>query len=96
MTPNLVLWVYIALLVAGGLVGYLKAGSKMSIMTSALFAGLLALSALGIFSLAIAMVLISFLAVFFGMRFVKGKKFMPAGLMTLLSVVALISLIALR
>lgn len=96
MTPNIVLWIYIVLLVAGGLVGFLKAGSKMSIIASAIFAGLLALSALDVCPMDMAMVLIACLAVFFGMRFTKGKKFMPAGLMAVLSFAALIALFAIR
>jgi len=96
MTANIVLWIYIVFLVAGGLVGFLKAGSKMSIITSLVFGILLALSALGILSLAVAMILIGLLAVFFGVRFAKGKKFMPAGLMTVLSAVALLALFAVR
>jgi uncharacterized membrane protein (UPF0136 family) len=96
MTSTIILWVYIALLVVGGLIGFLKAGSKASIITSAIFGVLLALSALGIFSSSVALVLIGFLAVFFGMRFAKGKKFMPAGMMALLSFLALIALFALQ
>ncbi len=96
MTPNLVLWTYIVLLVAGGLIGFLKAGSKMSIITSGIFAVVLALSALGILALSVAMVLIGLLAVFFSVRFSKGKKFMPAGLMTILSVGAFVALFATR
>jgi len=40
---TLVLWVYIVLLFLGGLVGYLKAGSKISLIMSACFAGVLIL-----------------------------------------------------
>ena len=38
MNPTTVLWTYIVLLVAGGLVGFLKAGSKASLITSVSFA----------------------------------------------------------
>jgi uncharacterized membrane protein (UPF0136 family) len=96
MTPTVVLWIYIVLLVAGGLVGFLKAGSKASLIMSSVFAALLALAALGILPPVAALILVGFLAVFFGMRFAKGKKFMPGGLMTILSVVTLVLLFALR
>ena len=91
MTPNLVLWIYIALLFAGGLVGFLKAGSKMSLIMASVFAALLALCALNILNVPrLADGLLVFLLVFFGMRFAKGKKFMPNGLMTVLTVVTLV------
>ena len=38
-----ILWIYIVLLFLGGLVGYLKAGSKISLIMSASFAGILIL-----------------------------------------------------
>ena len=38
------LWIYVTLLLAGGTVGLIKAGSKISLVTSALFAALLALT----------------------------------------------------
>jgi uncharacterized membrane protein (UPF0136 family) len=34
--------------------------------------------------------LIAILLIFFGIKFIKGKKFMPAGLMCLASIVALV------
>ena len=34
--PTVYLWIYIVLLVAGGLMGFLKAKSKMSLITSIL------------------------------------------------------------
>lgn len=81
-----VLWVYIALLLAGGLMGFIKAGSKISLIVSAIFAVLLALCALGILKpFYIADILVGLLLVVFGMRFAKGRKFMPSGLMLALS-----------
>ncbi len=93
MTSNLavtVLWVYIVLLLAGGVMGLVKAGSKISLIISSIFALLLALCALGIIRpFYIADVLVGLLLVVFGMRFAKGKKFMPSGLMVGLSAVVL-------
>ena len=98
MTPNIVLWIYIVLLVAGGLMGFLKAKSKMSLIMSLAFGIPLALCALDIISmkalsissihLGLADILIFVLLLFFGMRFIKGRKFMPAGLMSIASLLA--------
>jgi uncharacterized membrane protein (UPF0136 family) len=91
MTPNLVLWIYVALLVVGGLIGFLKAGSKISLGMSVAFAIPIALEAAGVIQVAnLANILIGVLLVFFGMKFVKGKKFMPGGLMTIASAAALV------
>jgi uncharacterized membrane protein (UPF0136 family) len=90
MTPVSILWIYIVLLVAGGLVGFLKAGSKMSLIMSLAFAAALSLCAIGVIRpILLADILLLVLLIFFGLRFAKGRKFMPAGLMTLLTVVAL-------
>ena len=48
MTPVSILWIYIVLLVAGGLAGFLKAGSKMSLIMSLAFAAALSLCAVGV------------------------------------------------
>jgi uncharacterized membrane protein (UPF0136 family) len=93
---NTILWIYIALLVAGGLMGFLKAGSKMSLIMSVAFAVPLTLSLLLKWPDAVSLGLLGFLGVFFGMRFAKGKKFMPNGLMLTLSVLTLILRLALK
>jgi uncharacterized membrane protein (UPF0136 family) len=86
-----VLWVYIVLLVLGGLAGYLKAGSKPSLIASVAFAALLALCALNLIRLDYAAdLLLAGLLVVFGLRLAKTKKFMPAGLMLGLTLTALI------
>ena len=90
MTPVSILWIYIVLLVAGGLAGFLKAGSKMSLIMSLAFAAALSLCAIGVIRpILLADILLLVLLIFFGWRFAKGRKFMPAGLMTLLTIVAL-------
>lgn len=89
--PNIVLWIYIVLLVAGGLVGFLKAGSKASIIASSIFAVPLVLAALGLVPPIVAEVVLGILLVFMGMKFAKSKKFMPSGLMAVLSAVALVA-----
>ncbi|MFA6546950.1 MAG: TMEM14 family protein [Limisphaerales bacterium] len=87
--PNIVLWVYIVLLVAGGLVGFLKAGSKASLIASSVFALPLVLVALGLVPAIVAEVVLGILLVYMGMKFSKSKKFMPSGLMAILSLSAL-------
>jgi uncharacterized membrane protein (UPF0136 family) len=90
----IVLWIYIVLLLGGGLMGFLKAGSRISLITSAAFALPLALCALRILTLFfIADILIGLLVVVFGVRYAKGRKFMPSGLMVLLSIIVLAALL---
>lgn len=88
---NTILWVYIVLLVIGGLMGFLKAGSKVSLIMSVAFAVVLALFAGGLVPWPIgADILLVVLLVVFGMRYAKTKKFMPAGLMIAVTLIALI------
>jgi uncharacterized membrane protein (UPF0136 family) len=90
MKPENVLWVYIVLLIIGGLIGYLKAKSKVSLIMSAAFAAALSLCAAGIvFKDYMAEILLSVLIVVFAMRVVKTKKFMPGGLMLVITILAL-------
>ena len=85
-----VLWTYIVLLVVGGMIGFLKAGSKVSLITSAGFAAALSLCAAGvIFQPYVADILLAVLLVVFAMRLAKTKKFMPAGMMLTLTIAAL-------
>jgi uncharacterized membrane protein (UPF0136 family) len=91
---NTVLWVYIVLLVVGGLIGFLKAGSKMSLLSSAIFAALLILTAVpGLFTpraaLGLSNVIMALVVVVFAFRLAKTRKFMPSGLLLLLTLAAL-------
>lgn len=82
MNPNTVLWVYIVLLVIGGMIGFFKAKSAVSLYMSVGFAILLGLCAAGvIFQRYVADILLIVLLGVFTMRLVKTKKFMPAGMM---------------
>jgi uncharacterized membrane protein (UPF0136 family) len=89
-----VLWVYIVLLLVGGLIGFLKAGSKVSLITSAIAAAALVLTAIpGLFSAgvarALADIIMAALLVVFAIRLSKTKKFMPSGLMLVITILAL-------
>jgi uncharacterized membrane protein (UPF0136 family) len=89
-----VLWIYIVLLLVGGLIGFFKAKSRVSLISSSVFALLLVLTTLhGIFQPAFAQdlanVILAALLVVFAVRLAKTKKFMPGGLMLVLTILAL-------
>ncbi|XP_041847577.1 transmembrane protein 14C-like [Melanotaenia boesemani] len=88
---------YAALVSAGGVIGYLKAGSVTSLVAGLLF-GLLA--AVGAYLAShnpknawISLGTAGTLAVVMGLRFLSSWKFMPAGLMTLASSLMLVKII---
>jgi uncharacterized membrane protein (UPF0136 family) len=85
-----VLWVYIVLLVIGGLIGFFKGKSQVSLIMSVAFAAALSLCAAGIiFQAYVADILIAVLLVVFAMRLTKTKKFMPAGMMLVVTLATL-------
>ncbi|XP_029310160.1 transmembrane protein 14C-like [Cottoperca gobio] len=88
---------YAALVSAGGLIGYVKAGSVASLAAGLLF-GLLA--ALGAYlasqnpkNVWLSLGTSGILTVVMGLRFLNSWRFMPAGLMTLLSGLMLVKII---
>lgn len=85
-----VLAVYLGLLVAGGLIGWLKAGSRVSLFTALAFAAALAVCGYGPVPQGPALVrfLLGALLVVFVARWLKTRKFMPAGLMVMATAVA--------
>ncbi len=94
MNPHTVLWIYIVLLLVGGLIGFLKAGSKVSLITYAVSAAVLIVTAIpGLFApslaRALADIIMAALLVVFAIRLGKTKKFMPSGLMLVITVLAL-------
>ena len=89
-----VLWIYIILLIVGGLIGFLKAKSQVSLVMSVAFAVVLILAAIrGVlepaFARGLVNVVMALLLVVFTIRLTKTKKFMPAGLMLAITIVAL-------
>lgn len=85
--------VYGGILVAGGVIGWRLSGSRVSLTASLASAALLAIAcrlsltnAFGGYLLATAVAL--GLAIVFSRRLRKTKKFMPAGLMLIVNVVA--------
>ncbi len=102
-TSNLavIVCVYGALVLIGGVMGWAKAKSRPSLIAG-LIGGLALLIAGGAISRGIAagtyaaLAIALLLAVVMGIRFAKTKKLMPAGLVTALSVVvALLVVVAL-
>ena len=94
MQNTTVLWIYIVLLVVGGLIGFLKANSKVSLYMSCGFAAALILCAIpNVFDVGfrknLANILMAALLIVFAVRLAKTKKFMPAGLMLIATVAAL-------
>jgi uncharacterized membrane protein (UPF0136 family) len=94
MNPHTVLWIYIVLLLVGGLIGFLKAGSKVSLITSAVSAAALVLTAIpGLLAKGLASgaadAIMAALLVVFAIRLGKTKKFMPSGLMLVITILAL-------
>jgi uncharacterized membrane protein (UPF0136 family) len=88
-TSLIVLWVYIVLLFLGGLMGFVKAGSRASLIASSIFAAVLALFALNVLPFRYNWIVLVFLLCFFGIRLAKSKKMMPNGMMVILTLAAL-------
>ncbi len=87
---NVILWIYIVLLFIGGMIGYLKANSKASLIASASFAAVLILCNINvIFKPEAADIVLVILLIFFSLRLIKSKKMMPNGMMAILTIVTL-------
>jgi uncharacterized membrane protein (UPF0136 family) len=91
---------YGLLILIGGIIGHIKAGSNASLVMGVVFGLLLLLSSGGMFSkkyfkkgVYFALVLTLILDAFFTYRFLTTMKFMPAGLLVLVSLGVIASLI---
>lgn len=85
---------YALLVFLGGIFGYIKAGSTASLIMGVIFAVALSTSAFAMFNEKIVGLYLSLgttavLAAFFVYRFVLTGNFMPAGLMSILSLAVL-------
>jgi len=95
MSAQTVLWIYIVLLLIGGLMGFLKAGSKVSLISATVSAALLIIIQLpGVFQPGFARLMadliMAALLVVFAIRLAKTKKFMPSGFMLVVTLTALV------
>ena len=86
---------YGAFTLLGGLMGYLKAKSKASLMAGGLSGLLIILATYGIVQHQVAgyyglLAVSALLGIYFGMKFFKTFKLMPAGLIFVLSAITLI------
>ncbi|WP_373529526.1 TMEM14 family protein [Nostoc sp.] len=85
---------YGILAVIGGIIGYIQAKSKVSLLSGSISGLLLIIAAY--FQLQgqtwgsiLALLVTAVLVIFFVFRLVKTRKFMPAGLMTILGILTL-------
>ncbi|MEH2242460.1 TMEM14 family protein [Nostoc sp.] len=89
---------YGILAIVGGIIGYIQAKSKVSLLSGSISGLLLILAAY--FQLQgqtwgsiVAVLVTAVLVVVFGFRLAKTRKFMPAGLMTILGILALAGMV---
>ena len=90
ISPSAVIVAYALFLIVGGIVGWRKSGSRVSLTASLISAALLSIayriSLNSPFAGYLMAAIIAFaLALVFFRRFRKTKKFMPAGMMLILS-----------
>jgi uncharacterized membrane protein (UPF0136 family) len=83
-----VFWAYVALMAAGGVMGFVKAKSKASLIASWTIAAVLAVANLLTAPTAVLVGMFGFLGVYFGFKFAKGRKLMPGGVFCVLSFLA--------
>lgn len=86
----ILMMIYGVLLLIGGLMGYLKAQSSASLIMGGIFAIMSFVCAVAIYKEKIWGIYLSFaislfLAFFFGYRFYSSLKWMPAGMMLIVS-----------
>jgi uncharacterized membrane protein (UPF0136 family) len=100
-TTAWVVWVYGALVLVGGILGWAKAKSKASLISGILFGVALLVVGAGIYHgdaahVLWAAALAAVLMLTMGVRFAKTRKLMPAGLLTFLSLAVAVFLLLRR
>jgi len=98
-TASTIVYIYAALVILGGLFGFLKAKSLPSLIMGGI--GGLALIAAGYalghglaWGLPLALILSAGLLVFFSLRYYRTRALMPGGLMAILSLLTLVGVLA--
>ncbi len=91
--PVWMILIFAVVMFAGGLIGYLTAGSRASLISGTVSAALLVLAFFlarvnPVQGLGAAAVLSVLLAVVFAIRAFKTRKFMPAGMLLIVSIAA--------
>jgi uncharacterized membrane protein (UPF0136 family) len=92
-TAAIIVWSYGALVLAGGVMGWVKARSKPSLIAGVAFGAALIAAGWCPYARWVGASLAAALGVIMGVRFGQTRKFMPAGLTFVLSVVALAALL---
>lgn len=96
MNPGIIVALaYGILAIIGGIIGYIQAQSKVSLISGSISGLLLILGGVmqlqgQAWGLILATVVTGVLVIVFAIRLAKTRKFMPAGLMTLLGVATLV------
>ena len=97
-SASIIMYAYAVLVMVGGTIGFLKAKSLPSLVMGELSG--LALVAAGYalgsglsWGLPLALILGTFLLVFFSLRYIRTCAFMPGGLMAILSLLALVGVL---
>ena len=88
-------WVYGVIMILGGIAGFARVGSKASLISGVGFGLVLLVSGIGVWngsqhSLMVAILIALLLVVLFAIRYAKKRRFMPAGVLAVLSLVAAI------
>ena len=89
------IWVYGVIMILGGIMGFVKVGSKASLISGVGMGLALLASGFGVWrgsadSLAVALVIAALLVVIFAIRYAKTRRFMPGGMLAVLSLVAVV------
>ena len=89
------IWIYGVIMILGGIMGFVKVGSKASLISGVGMGLALLASGFGVWrgsadSLVVALVIAALLMVIFAIRYVKTRRFMPGGMLAILSLVAVV------
>jgi len=88
------IWIYGVIMILGGIMGFVKVGSKASLISGVGMGWALLASGYGVWggsadSLMVALVIAALLLVLFAIRYAKTRRFMPGGMLAILSLLAM-------
>jgi uncharacterized membrane protein (UPF0136 family) len=94
-TTAIIVWVYALMMAVGGVFGYLKVHSKASLISGLGFGLILLYTGYEVWNgsrenLWASAIIAALLMVIFAIRLVKTRRFMPGGMLALLSMVTLV------